>query len=87
MEFGRHPVPRGGRAAAPLPRTVGVRRPGCRRSPAGLLSQPADSMRARTKAFEYCASGQVEGGIANFERTVDGFLAGLPYDSLLPAPG
>jgi hypothetical protein len=30
-------------------------------------------------------SAQAEGGIANFERTVDGFLAGLPYETLLPA--
>ena len=27
----------------------------------------------------------VEGGISNFERTVDGYLAGLPYEKLLPA--
>jgi hypothetical protein len=27
----------------------------------------------------------IEGGVANFERTVDGFLAGLPYERLLPA--
>ena len=32
-------------------------------------------------------SEQVEGGIANMERTVDGFLAGLPHDKLLPALG
>lgn len=28
---------------------------------------------------------QLEGHISNFERTVDGFLAGLPHDRLLPA--
>jgi hypothetical protein len=27
----------------------------------------------------------VEGGVSNFERMVDGFLAGLPYERLLPA--
>jgi hypothetical protein len=27
----------------------------------------------------------IEGGVANFERTVDGLLAGLPYEKLLPA--
>jgi hypothetical protein len=32
-------------------------------------------------------AGQIEGGLANFERTVDGFLAGLPYETLLPALG
>ena len=30
-------------------------------------------------------SERAEGGISNFERTVDGFLAGLPYERLLPA--
>jgi len=32
-------------------------------------------------------SRQVEGGILNFEHTVDGFLAGLPHETLLPALG
>jgi hypothetical protein len=27
----------------------------------------------------------IEGGIANFERTLDGFLAGLSYDRLFEA--
>ncbi|ETZ99256.1 rieske domain protein [Mycobacterium kansasii 824] len=30
-------------------------------------------------------SNQIEGLISNFERVVDGFLAGLPYDKLVPA--
>ena len=30
-------------------------------------------------------SERAEGGVANFERTVDGFLAGLPTEKLLPA--
>ena len=30
-------------------------------------------------------SERAEGGIANFERLLDGFLAGLPYERLLPA--
>ena len=30
-------------------------------------------------------SERAEGHISNFERTVDGFLAGLPYERLLPA--
>jgi hypothetical protein len=30
-------------------------------------------------------SNQVEGLISNFERVVDGFLAGLPYDQLVGA--
>jgi hypothetical protein len=38
------------------------------------------------RSFEYMRlSERAEGGIANFERTVDGFLAGLPYQKLLPA--
>jgi hypothetical protein len=30
-------------------------------------------------------SERLEGHIANLQRTVDGFLAGLPYERLLPA--
>ena len=30
-------------------------------------------------------SNQIEGLISNFERIVDGFLAGLPYQTLVPA--
>ena len=30
-------------------------------------------------------SERAEGHLSNFERTVDGFLAGLPYEKLLPA--
>ena len=30
-------------------------------------------------------SSGLEGHISNFQRTVDGFLAGLPYERLLPA--
>jgi nitrite reductase/ring-hydroxylating ferredoxin subunit len=38
------------------------------------------------RGFEYMRlSERAEGGVANFERTVDGFLAGLPFDKLLPA--
>jgi phenylpropionate dioxygenase-like ring-hydroxylating dioxygenase large terminal subunit len=36
--------------------------------------------------FEYLRLSEgVEGGISNFERTVDGFLSGLPSEELLPA--
>jgi len=36
--------------------------------------------------FEYMRlSSGLEGHISNFERTIDGFLAGLPHDALLPA--
>jgi hypothetical protein len=30
-------------------------------------------------------SEHAEGHLSNFERTLDGFLAGLPYEKLLPA--
>jgi hypothetical protein len=30
-------------------------------------------------------SESLEGTVSNLERTIDGFLAGLPYDMLLPA--
>jgi hypothetical protein len=30
-------------------------------------------------------SERIEGHISNFERTIDGYLAGLSYDKLLPA--
>ena len=49
---------------------------------------PRQQKGLHNKGFEYMRfSEQVEGGIANFERTVDGFLAGLPYEKLLPALG
>ena len=48
------------------------------------LPRQQKGLHART--FEYMRlSAGVEGGISNFERTVDGYLAGLPYDKLLPA--
>ena len=37
--------------------------------------------------FEYMRLSEgIEGGIANFERTLDGFLAGRPYDQLADRP-
>ena len=36
--------------------------------------------------FEYMRlSNQVEGMIANYQRLIDGYLAGLPYEQLVPA--
>ena len=47
---------------------------------------PRQQKGLHAKGFEYLRlSEQIEGGISNFERTVDGFLAGLPYERLLPA--
>ena len=48
------------------------------------LPRQQRGLHART--FEYMRLSEgIEGGVANFERTVDGFLAGLPYEKLLPA--
>ena len=39
-----------------------------------------------SKGFDYMRlSDRIEGLISNFERVVDGFLAGLPYEALVPA--
>jgi phenylpropionate dioxygenase-like ring-hydroxylating dioxygenase large terminal subunit len=47
---------------------------------------PRQQRGLHAKGFEYMRlSAGIEGGVANFERTVDGFLAGLPYERLLPA--
>ena len=47
---------------------------------------PRQQKGLHTKGFEFMRlSNQAEGLISNFERVVDGFLAGLPYDTLLPA--
>ena len=47
---------------------------------------PRQQKGLRAKGFEYMRlSERAEGHISNFERTVDGFLAGLPYERLLPA--
>jgi phenylpropionate dioxygenase-like ring-hydroxylating dioxygenase large terminal subunit len=46
---------------------------------------PKQQKGLHAKGFEYMRlSEQAEGGVSNFERLVDGFLAGLPYDALLP---
>jgi hypothetical protein len=47
---------------------------------------PRQQRGLHNRGFEYMRfSEQAEGGLINFERTVDGFLAGLPYERLLPA--
>jgi hypothetical protein len=47
---------------------------------------PRQQKGLHAKGFEYMRlSERAEGHISNFERTVDGFLAGLPYERLLPA--
>jgi phenylpropionate dioxygenase-like ring-hydroxylating dioxygenase large terminal subunit len=47
---------------------------------------PRQQKGLHAKGFEYMRlSEKAEGHISNFERTLDGFLAGLPYEKLLPA--
>lgn len=47
---------------------------------------PKQQRGLHSRGFEYLRLSEgIEGGVANFERTVDGFLAGLPYETLLPA--
>ena len=47
---------------------------------------PRQQKGLHSKGFEYMRlSSRIEGLISNFERVVDGFLAGLPYDTLVPA--
>ncbi len=47
---------------------------------------PRQQKGLHAKGFEYMRlSERAEGHLSNFERTVDGFLAGLPYEKLLPA--
>ncbi len=47
---------------------------------------PRQQRGLHARGFEYMRlSEQAEGHLSNFERTLDGFLAGLPYDRLLPA--
>jgi phenylpropionate dioxygenase-like ring-hydroxylating dioxygenase large terminal subunit len=47
---------------------------------------PRQQKGLHARGFEYMRLSEgAEGGISNFERTIDGFLAGLPYDALLSA--
>jgi phenylpropionate dioxygenase-like ring-hydroxylating dioxygenase large terminal subunit len=47
---------------------------------------PKQQKGLHNRGFDYMRlASKVEGLISNFERTVDGFLAGLPYDKLVPA--
>jgi hypothetical protein len=47
---------------------------------------PRQQRGLHARGFEYMRlSEQVEGHIANLHRVLDGFLAGLPHERLLPA--
>ena len=83
-----HPVPRGRRARDPAgPRAVGARRPAVATHPgAGLLQPAPPAAGLHARSFEYMRlSERNEGHISNYQRVIDGFLAGLPYEQLLPA--
>jgi phenylpropionate dioxygenase-like ring-hydroxylating dioxygenase large terminal subunit len=47
---------------------------------------PKQQRGLHARGFEYMRlSERMEGHISNYQRTLDGFLAGLPYEELLPA--
>ena len=47
---------------------------------------PRQQRGLHARGFEYMRLSQgLEGHISNFERTIDGFLARLPHETLLPA--
>ena len=47
---------------------------------------PLQQKGLHAKGFEYMRlSSEIEGHISNFHRVLDGFLAGLPYERVLPA--
>ena len=47
---------------------------------------PRQQQGLHARGFEYMRlSAGLEGHISNFQRTIDGFLAGLPHEQLLPA--
>jgi hypothetical protein len=49
---------------------------------------PRQQQGLHARGFEYMRlSESMEGHVSNFERTIDGFLAGLPHDRLVPALG
>jgi phenylpropionate dioxygenase-like ring-hydroxylating dioxygenase large terminal subunit len=49
---------------------------------------PRQQQGLHARGFEYMRlSETMEGHVSNFERTIDGYLAGLPHERLLPALG
>lgn len=47
---------------------------------------PRQQLGLHARGFEYMRlSSGLEGHISNFQRTIDGYLAGLPHERLLPA--
>jgi len=78
---------RGRARATHAARDLGVQRPRGAPNPDPGLLQPARQQKGlHNGGFEYMRLSEgIEGGIANFERTLDGFLAGLSHDQLAPA--
>ena len=51
-----------------------------------LIHPTGASIEREERIAQYARlSERAEGHISNFERLIDGFLAGLPYERLLPA--
>ena len=49
---------------------------------------PKQQRGLHSKSFDYMRLAErTEGHISNYQRVIDGFLAGLPYDRLLPSLG
>lgn len=47
---------------------------------------PKQQRGLHSRGFEYLRLAEgIEGGVANLEQVIDGFVAGLPYETLLPA--
>jgi hypothetical protein len=47
---------------------------------------PRQQKGLHARGFEYMRlSSRLEGHISNFQRTIDGYLAGRPHEQLLPA--
>ena len=84
-----HPVPRGPRARAAGPARVPKSFDDETIPPIptqDFSNLPRQQRGLHNKGFEYMRLSEgMEGGIANFERTLDGFLAGRPYEQLDPA--
>jgi phenylpropionate dioxygenase-like ring-hydroxylating dioxygenase large terminal subunit len=74
-----------GRPTSPVPKAPDD--PGWPPIPAQDFSNiPKQQKGLHSRSIEYLRlATKIEGLISNFERVVDGFLAGLPYDQLVPA--
>ncbi len=70
------------------PEVVGATttRAGRRSPPRTSRTSPGSNGACTRRGSSTCACrSELEGHVSNFERTIDGFLAGLPHEQLLPA--